>query len=322
LARYLETLLRYRLRFLILLVIAPLSLGGSGVLLLRSYEGTAALWISDASYLGQSVAPTDWSPRLSPAQNTADTMRQLLATHAFDQQVTSKLLAANTLSDANAASRLADSLGSELGVAADGTHLVRLTYSNPNQHVVLEVLRTTIALYLQRQKLAQQAQLEVGTTFLSTQVTSAESALPVAQQALDGYLAAHPYLHVPAGGAEAGVADLDRLVNQVRQSQDNLNQLRAQLAQARLLGAAGQRLVETNTQVADQPRIARAGLVGDGRSLSSAVVVGILCALAAVVYLLALVWADQTARDGKELERRLSVPVLTTIPLIGLQERF
>jgi hypothetical protein len=322
LARYIETLLRYRMRFLILLLIAPLSLGASSVLLLRSYEGTAGLWISDSSYLGQGVAPINWNPRLSPAQNASDTLRQLLATHAFDQEVGDKLLATNALSDPNSASQLAQSLPSELRITADGAHLVRLSFSNPSQSVALAVLSTTIALYIADETLAQQAQLDVSVTFLTAEVTSAESAAAAAQQALSSYLDAHPAARPSAGTANTGIADLDRLVQQLRQSEDNLSQLRVQLAQSRLLGAAAQRLVETNTQVVDQPRIVSSGLTGDGRSLSAAVVVAFLCALAAGVYLLGLVWADQSARDAKELERRLKVPVLTTIPLASLQERF
>lgn len=321
-ARYLETLLRYRMRFLILIVIAPLSLGASGVLLLRSYEGTANLWISDPTYLGQNVAPVDWNPRLSPAQNATESLRQLLATRAFDEQVANKLVATGAPSGAPGVSQLTPSIGSDLRVVADGTHLVRLTFFSPDQRVALAVLRSTISVYLEHAALAQQSQLDVSTTFFSTQVTSTESAVTVAQQALAGYLAAHPNLHAPAGGGDSGVAELDRLLHQVRQSQDELTQLRAQLAQARLSGAAAQRLVETNTQVVDQPRIASPGLIGDGRSLMAAIVVSILCLLAAGIYLSILVWADQTARDGRELERRLKVPVLTTIPLISLQERF
>jgi uncharacterized protein involved in exopolysaccharide biosynthesis len=321
-ARYLETLLRNRLRFVILLLIAPLSLGASSVLLLRGYEGTASLWISDPGYLGQGVAPINWNQRLSPAQNTTDTLRQLLSTHAFDEQVSDKLVAADAVSDPNSASQLAQSLASQLRISADGTHLVRLSFSNPSQGVALAVLDTTIALYVAHEAQAQQAQLDVSVTFLSAQVTTAESAAAVAQQALSSYLEAHPAVRPASGTGDTGIADLDRLVHQVRQSQDNLSQLRGQLAQSRLLGAAAQRLVETNTQIVDQPRIASSGLTGDGRSLSAAVAVAFLCALAAGVYLLGLVWADQSARDARELERRLRVPVLTTIPLASLQERF
>jgi uncharacterized protein involved in exopolysaccharide biosynthesis len=321
-ARYLETLLRHRMRFLILCLLAPLSLGGSSALLLRSYEATATLWISDPSYLGQTVAPVDWSPRQSPAQNATETLRQLLATRAFDQQVADKLQGTGALSDPRDRARVADSLGSALRPVVDGTHLVRLAYSNPNPLVAVAVLRAAIDIYLQHQALAQQNQLDVSTTFLSTQVTAAESAATLAQQAVAGYLAAHPTVRSPAGGADTGIAEFDRLLHQVRQAQDDLTQLHTQLTQARFLGAAAQRLVETNTQVVDQPRIATSGLIGDGRSLAAAFTVSLLCLLAAVVYLSVLVWADQTARDGKELERRLKVPVLTTIPLISLQERF
>jgi uncharacterized protein involved in exopolysaccharide biosynthesis len=321
-ARYLETLLRHRMRFLILCVLAPLSLGGSSALLLRSYEATATLWISDPSYLGQTVAPIDWSPRQNAAQNATETLRQLLATHTFDQQVADKLQATGGLSGPRDRTQVGESLGSALRPVADGTHLVRLTYSNPNQGAAVAVLRTTIDLYLQHQALAQQNQLDVSTTFLSSQVTSAESAAALAQQAVAGYVAAHPGVHAPAGAADTGIAEFDRLLHQLRQTQDDLAKVQAQLAQARFLGAAAQRMVETNTQVVDQPRVATAGLIGDGSSLTAALTVSLLCLLAAVIYLSVLVWADQTARDGKELERRLKVPVLTTIPLISLQERF
>jgi hypothetical protein len=322
LARYLETLIRFRLRFVILLLIAPLSLGTSSVLLLRGYEGTAGLWINDPNYMGQNVAPVDWNPRLSPAQNTTDALKQLLATHAFDRQVSEKLRSTGSVSEDAVLAHVADSLGSDLHVTADGSHLVRLSFSDPSEAVALAVLRTTIALFLEHLSVVQHAQLDATTTFLSTQVTSTESALTVAQQGLAGYLAAHPSQRVPAGGEDTGIAELDRLSHQVRQSQTELANLRVQLAQARFLGAAAQRLVETNTQVVDQPRIAQSGPIGDGRSLTAALFVGLLCVLAAGIYLAVLVWADQTARDAKELERRLKVPVLTTIPLIGMQERF
>src|SRR6202011_4926263 len=102
LARYLETLLRYRLRLIVLLVVAPLTLGTSLALLLRTYEASAGLWIDSPSYLGQTVAPADWSPRLEPAANATATLTQLLSTSQFSEEVADKLRSSGLLADPNA----------------------------------------------------------------------------------------------------------------------------------------------------------------------------------------------------------------------------
>ena len=208
--RYLETLIRFRSRFVILLLIAPLSLGASTALLLRSYEATAALWVSDPTYLGQDVVPVDWNRHSTPAQNAVDTMRQLLGTYAFDRQVADRLLATGAVADQAAASQAGESLSSEVHLQVEGAQLARLTYFNADQKFSLGVLRSVIALYLEHETAVQKAQLDVSTTFLSTAVTDAESKSTVAQQAVAGYLAAHPAVRAPTRSGHPGVADRDR----------------------------------------------------------------------------------------------------------------
>lgn len=321
-AKYLETLLRYRLRFIVLLLVAPLTIGTSTALLLRTYEAKAGLWIDSPSYLGQTVAPAEWSPRLEPAANATATLAQLLTTHDFSGAVADKLHHSGLLSDPNERDALVTSLGSGVRVRARGSHLVEVSYSTSRPESAVGVVRAVVALYLDHETTAQQAQLDVSTTFLTTRVTSGESASAGSQQALNVYLAAHPGLRAPAAGTSSGIAELDRLAQQLDQNEAELTQLRAELAQARFLGEAARRVVETNTKLVDEPRITGSGPLGDGNSLLAAAVLALVCWVGSGLYLLVLVWADQTARDPKDLERRLGVPVLTTIPLIGIQERF
>jgi uncharacterized protein involved in exopolysaccharide biosynthesis len=322
LARYLETLLRYRLRFMVLLVVAPLTLGTSTALLFRTYDAAAGLWIDSPSYLGQTVAPADWSPRLEPAANATATLSQLLSTNQFAGAVADKLHSSGLLSDLSARAALAASLGSGVRVRPRGSHLVDVSYSTSRPEQAVAVVRAVVALYLDHEAAAQQAQLDVSTTFLTTKVTSGESASAGSQLALNQYLSSHPGLRAPAAGTSSGIAELDRLAQQLDQNQAELAQLRAELAQARFLGEAARRVVETNTRLIDEPRITGSGPLGDGSSLIPAAILALVCWVGSALYMLVLVWADQTARDPKDLERRLGVPVLTTIPLIGLQERF
>jgi uncharacterized protein involved in exopolysaccharide biosynthesis len=321
LARHLEMLLRHRLRFLLLLLIAPLALGGSGMLVFRTYQATASLWIESPSYLGQSVAPVGWNLQHSPAQNEAEILRQLLATSSFDESVGAAVVSAGTISGGDSLRQLIDSLGSDLKITPVGSHLVRLTYSNARPALAVVVLQSTIDLFEKHLVAAQLEQQDLSSTFLSAQVAGAESRLAVSEEALNTLLSAHPELRPPGPDETGSVPELDRLAGQVRDNQANLVHLRTQLDQARFDGAAAQRAVETNTKVVDKPHVTQTGPAGDGDSLRQALAVALLWIAAAIGYLVVLVWADQTARDGKELERRLKVPVLTTIPLIHLQER-
>lgn len=321
-ARYLETLLRFRLRFAVLLLIAPLTLGSSLALLFRTYEARADLWIDAPAYLGQVVAPADWSSRLDPAGNATATLTQLLATRSFASRVGESLASQGLLSGADGRGSMVGSLGTQVRVQPRGSHLVELSYSNSSQALAVAVVRAAIAVYAEREAAAQQAQQEVSTTFLTTKVIAAEAAAAGSQQAVNTYLIGHPTARAPAAGTSSGIAELDRLAQQLAQNQTELTQLRGELAQARFLGEAASRVVQTNTRVVDEPRISDAGLLGDGRSLAAGGLLALACVLVSALYLVLLVWADKTARDPKELSRRLGIPVLTTIPLIGVQERF
>ena len=66
----------------------------------------------------------------------------------------------------------------------------------------------------------------------------------------------------------------------------------------------------------DAPSIAKGGLLGDGSSLKRALFSAVGCCAVAGAYLFILVFADKTARDPKEIERRLKVPVVVTIPTL------
>jgi capsular polysaccharide biosynthesis protein len=61
-------------------------------------------------------------------------------------------------------------------------------------------------------------------------------------------------------------------------------------------------------------------LLGDNSSLKRAALFSLACFTVGVAYLLLLVWVDKTARDAKELDSRLQVPVLATVPHYSLLE--
>jgi capsular polysaccharide biosynthesis protein len=311
--------LRYWVRFVILLIIAPLVLGAGSALYFRSYTGTASLWIETPSYFGQTVTPAGWNINLTPAENQSDILNELLSTDAFVNKIADRLMQTGAVTDDATVNAILNSMSTNLHVVPDGTHLVRLKFSNGSKAVCTAVLNVTIQLFQEQLAAVQVEQADLSTSFLSGQLKSARARLDGSQAALQKYLADHPGLTI-ASTPPAIQTDLDTLVAQARTDQSNVTQLQSQLDQAMFLGAAAKQLVATNTKLIDQPVTTKTGLLGDGSSLKRAALVALACLTVGFAYLLLLVWADKTARDARELDSRLKVPVLATVPRYNLLE--
>jgi hypothetical protein len=318
-ARYVEMLLRYWVRFAILLIIAPAALGAGSALIFRSYTATASLWIEAPNYFGQTVTPAGWNTYLTPAQNQSDYLNELLSTNSFVGQIGTRLMQTGVVTDSATDNAILSSFSTHMQVNPDGAHLVRLTFSNDRQSVCTAVLSVTIQLLQEQLAAVQVEQANLSTSFLTGQLTSATARRDKSQAALQDYLSKHPGLTV-ATTPSAIQTDYDKLVAQVKQDQADVDQLQTQLTEATFLGAAAQQLVATDTKLIDKPAITKAGLLGDGSSLKRAALVALACFTLGAAYLLLLVWVDKTARDAKELDSRLKVPVLATVPRFDLLE--
>jgi capsular polysaccharide biosynthesis protein len=319
-ARYVEVLFRYWLRFAIVLIIAPLALGGASVAVFRTYQATASLWVQSPDTFGQSVTPSGWNSYLTPAQNQADTLQQLITTLAFDDQIGDRLVAKGVVANVDQRNAIVASIPIGMKVTPDGSHLVTITFSNASQTAGVGVIQAAVDLFLERQIALQRQQEDLSTTFLTGQLKTAQAQLATSEAALQQYLADHPGVRLATTGQDTGILALDQLVHQVQQNRDKTTQLQTELDQALFLGGAAQQLVETNTKLVDQPHITHAGITGDGSSLKRAVIALLVCLSAGIAYVVVLVWADKTARDTKEVQRRLRVPVLATIPLMGSED--
>jgi uncharacterized protein involved in exopolysaccharide biosynthesis len=318
-ARYVEMLLRYWVRFVILLIMVPLAVGAGSTLYFRSYTGSASLWVETPSYFGSTVTPALWNIYLTPAENQADTLNELLSTDAFLNQIGDKLKSTGVVTDDATLGAILGSVSTHMHVTANGTHLVGLTFSNQRQAICTAVLTVTIQLFQERLIAAQVEQADLSTSFLSGQLTSAKARVDASQAALQKYLADHPGLKTETT-PPAIQSDLDKLVAQLQKDQADVAQLQTSLDQVTFTGAAAQRLVETNTKLIDPPTITKTGLLGDNSSLKRAALFSLACFTLGATYLLLLVWVDKTARDAKELDSRLKVPVLATVPRYNLLE--
>ncbi len=313
-AKYLEIMFRQRLRFAALLLL-PVVLGVSVAVVFASFRATATLRIEDPAAFGTTFVPVGWSPNQTPAQNLADSVSQVVKTPAFAHSLSDRLTSAGTVSSGAELQQTLKSSGTSLRAVASGSHLMTLSYACPHSAVCLAVVTDTIDIFKEQMATIQQDQAAAARTFWSGQLKDAQANLAAAQVELQSYVAAHPGTTTDAGSSDPQVALLEGNVQLWRAK---VTEAQNSLSQAQYLGTASARFLQIGTTVVDPPHMAGSRFVGDYSSLVPAVLV-LLVGLAAVgAYIYLLGWADRTAGDPKQLERRLGVPVVATIPrLVG-----
>jgi len=318
-ARYVEILFRHWLRFALVLIVLPVPATVATVIYFRTYEATTNLWIDDPSTLNANVKVPGWNQYVTPAQNQADALSQMLATKSFDDALLDAAFQSGGIDSAAEQQQIRLTVPLNIKVVPQGTHLLSIIYSCQRGSVCTAVLSATVTVFHDRLTAIQKDQQDLAVSFLESQVKSARDHLKASQDALQKYLATHPGLLLPASYQVGMNPELDGLELQLQQDTSSLTSLEGQLGQAQYVSAAAARFVDISTRTVDPPRITKGGFTGDGSSVRRALVVLAVCISAAAAYLLFLAWIDKTARDRKELEHRLQIPVLATIPQLRLE---
>ncbi|HKV86529.1 MAG TPA: hypothetical protein VJT78_00875 [Candidatus Dormibacteraeota bacterium] len=320
-------LFRNWIRFVVILVLLPGPVSIATLIYFRTYQATTNIWVQDPTYIGSDVnvigtnSVPGWNQYLTPAQNETDDLGQYLQTKAFLDAVGVELKQ-NGVADATERDKLIYSIPRNLHVTPIGSHLVSMTFSCDKAAYCASVLSATITVFQDLLVQALKNQEQLSTSFLQSQLVSAQQRSDSAEAALESYKNTHPTTAVPDSGTISGNPELDKLVSAVSQAREKVSQLQNQVASAQFTFAAADSFIKTNTQVVDQPRITSGGFLGDGASVRRAALVWVAALGVAAVYLVLLVWTDKTARDTREIVSRLNVPVLATVPLLTAKEMF
>ena len=312
-SRYLEILFRFWIRFAILLILLPVAVAVASVILFPSYKGSAALWVDYPIVGGSRFVPIGWNQYLTPAQNESDKFTQLISTRSFVGTLGDRLAASGAVKDPAEQRSALSSIYTTFKVNAAGSNLLVLGVSCDRRPVCVAILTEAIKLFTEQDiKLAQDS-AQYGLAFVSGQLKDAQAAEKSAEDALTAYLSQHPNLS-PTAASAALSPELARLMADLSTKQSNVRDLQASLDQLEYLSSATTRMAEIGPQVMDAPHISNAGLLGDGTSLKRALIAVSVCLAIGGGYLILLTWLDKTARDSRELERRVKVRVITSIP--------
>lgn len=308
-SRYLEILFRHRLRFIALLLILPAAVGGGVIALFPHDTGEAQLWTDTPAYFGVSVSVTGWNQYLTPAQNTVDAMTQLTSTNAFLRSLWIDLNNSGTNLTPDESNAVLSNYRSDMKMTATGSHLVLLDYTCSRKPICLNVLSSTIQIYKDWLAVQEQTQAKIALDFYNGQLSQAKTKLQQDQKALQDYLAANP----GTKPADAVVnADYNQLIHSVNDDQVNVNGLQQKLDSLHLQQAATAQLDTTILNVIDPPRLTGGQLTSLPKK--QLVIAEAACLALALGVLVLMAWSDRTVGDPRELQSRLHIPVVATIP--------
>jgi uncharacterized protein involved in exopolysaccharide biosynthesis len=312
-AKYVEILFRHRLRFLILLLILPSELALACILLFPHQTAVSSLWVDTPAYISISPAASGWNTYLTPAQNTVDALDQLRSTDSFAKSLRSSLDATNTFDTTSERDSVLLTVKTDTVIAATGSHLVVLTYTCPHEPICTNVLTSTVQIYHLWLVDQQTAQAKVAIDFYTGQLADARTKLRSDETALTDYVAAHP--SVKATDATL-IPEFDQLIRNVDGDKSAVSVLQQKLDDTKLTNAAVGQLDSTVLKVVDPARVVGGRL--NALPKKQMTIAGVASLALAAAVLLGMVWSDRSTREPKDIESRVRIPVVVTIPDLGL----
>jgi uncharacterized protein involved in exopolysaccharide biosynthesis len=314
-AKYVEILFRHRLRFLILLVVLPAELALACIFLFPHQTASSALWVDTPAYITISPAASGWNSYLTPAQNTVDALDQLRSTDSFFRSLRTSLDATNTFENISERDTVLLTVQTDTLVTATGSHLVVLTYTCPHQPICTNVLTSTVQIYHQWLVDQQTAQATVAINFYTGQLADAQAKLTTDESALTNYVDSHP--NVKAADAPLN-PEFDQLIRNVDGDTSDVASLQQKLNDTKLTNAAVGQLDSTVLRVVDPARTVGGRL--NNLPKKQMTIAGVASLALAAAVLLVMVWSDRSTRDVKDIESRVRIPVVVTIPDLALME--
>lgn len=308
-AKLVETMFQKYWALLIPIILVPflaLSLTRSG----ETYRSTAVIWVSQP-VAGESLTLGHSNPYLTPAQNQAQVINDLLATEAFRVDVLNSAGLVKPDTDPKTVQRAARSLVIYAG--SRGTNLVTVVAETGSADVSQALVAAVLTEYEDRATSAFERSSVLTEGYYTQQLAIASQELAVRQSALSNYVAENPDVLDPRSSASLSL-DYRTLVDRVD-------------SQSRLVETLNDAIQAINLRSASAPEAQAAAFsVQDPASrpdapLPSSVAKTYGLPLAAVVfgtligcaYVYFAYRTDHTIRGAAELEA-LDVPLLGSVP--------
>jgi uncharacterized protein involved in exopolysaccharide biosynthesis len=336
--RLLETFFRHRL--LLLGPVVLVLVGAIGWVFMQppTYQSSVRVWVERQTL----VPDPNSNPYLTPAQEQAGVLTELLGTKYFDAKVGRRSPLAGAVAAASASggggirthlarlvglagpggpltpSQVDDSVFTSIVsgtlVVPTGPEIITVTYSAGDAQMASSVAQAIVDQYVDETLTNQRVQADAAVAFYTSQVSQAQADQSVADKAVDDYLLANPSQRAANAVPDARMLQLrrdDDAAHQRTQSVlDKLDQARLDRVALDQSGTSGVRVLdkaETPTSPSSSKKV-----------VLEAVGVGlVLAVLILVVGVLALTWLDSTIRGPQEVETILDLRPVGSVPRVS-----
>jgi uncharacterized protein involved in exopolysaccharide biosynthesis len=336
--RLLETFFRHRL--LLLGPVVLVLVGATGWVFIQppTYDSSVRVWVERQTL----VPDPNSNPYLTPAQEQAGVLTELISTKYFDSKVGKRSPLAAALRDASAHSsggirtrlmrlvglagpavQLTDSqvddqvytsiLSSTL-VFPSGPEIITVTFRAGDPQMAALVAQAIVNQFMDETLTNQRVQAEAAAAFYSSQVNQSQADQATADKAVDDYLLANPSQRSVNAIPDARMLQLrrdDDAAHQRTQSVlDKLDQARLNRVALDQSGTAGVRVLDKAETPTQPSSIKKVVLQAAGVGL-------VLAVLILVVGVLALTWLDSTIRRPQEVETILDLRPVGSVPRVS-----
>jgi uncharacterized protein involved in exopolysaccharide biosynthesis len=341
---YVETAFRHRLLLLLPAILIPVLVAIGAWATTRHYEVTATMWAQVPALI--STSGTSFT---APSVAEAETFSEHLSTEAFRRQILTdaglddkvqagewpaqsdlgRLLSKTPLTkpiasflglnapsgDEAALDRALSEVERRITVEARGTNLVRITYRGGDPEVGVALVNTAIKTYQDQNFSSTSSQAQAVLSFYEDQVSERKAALDDANTALQEFQVQYPAVpgadRPPSEEQELGrlQAEYDVRLSQYEKAVE-------QLGEAQLLADTSLTSSQHAFTMVDAPKVPKAPTLDVSRAVTL-VFMGIVFGFGlGCVLVLVRTWSDRTLQRAEDVEARLRVAVLASLPHI------
>jgi uncharacterized protein involved in exopolysaccharide biosynthesis len=308
--RYLGTFFRGRRLYIpVLLLLLAATVLGTYYLARTQYEATARIWV-DKPALDNVLDPNAPPNYLSPAQQQADKLAQLLQTDSFVASILKSTGASGRLTSEPDRARVIKDVRGKLAVTPLGSNTIKITYSGSDPVFCQQMVQSTIDQFRARDLTARVEQTAIEGQFYQKQLQIYQNQVDAAAKRADDFQRAHPF----PDPSSPQYLELQGLQRELESARALFSATRTKIEQANAANSLSDTSRQAEFKVLDAPTVpnrpaATVTRLVEYLALGLAASFGfILCAVAFAT------WQDTTIRNGEDLRRLTGVPLLDAIP--------
>lgn len=305
--RYTQTFLRYWTIAILPILLLPIG----SLLLLKSPPtayGVANIWV-DQSSLQQL---TYVNQGLTPAQNMASYLNQLLLSPSFDMRVVAKspLYFRQIPASVSQATVVTADLSTNAAATANGPNLVTITYTTKDLATATQVVRGILAQAATETAQLSQQQAIKNIAYDAKQVKNARSHYAAAASSLGAYMSAHHIGSSQVDLRQLSDPNLALLYQSVQGAQAAESSAEQQLAAA---NTQEQQAIQNSFRVID-PATIKVAATSKKQEISRLAIPLVLGLLLGAGFIVFRTLRDHSLHSVDEVPLLLGLPVLTVVP--------